>query len=1424
MKRWISCLMAVLLLVSAGGLTPAASAASGKWDGTVDISWYDPAKTEYRISTPAQLAGLAALINGKTDPSCPKVIGSKSCITAKTYRDALLVGAGGGNVHDTVYASSVDFAHKTVYLTADLDMGGVYHSAKGTWSGPNWTPIGGKYSLKNDEVKGDSLVLDSRFNGVLDGQGHTISNLYCNRYAAKGFPYSQCVGIVGYLGGASDLNPTVTGKFSDSWKPAVRNLVLKSGSIYGRRMVGGIVGRVGDTTNGAMIENCANNAAVHSTDSKGIGGIVGTGWGTGAVRNCYNTGRISTTYACPAGGIVGLDGGLNVYNCYNVGKVDSNGQKLGRAIGSHDYGVYTVDNCYYLNGCDDDPASGGWYRGISKKITVHAAGLDASTMKNASFVEKLNASGTVFAIDTKNINDGYPVLAFQNGTAAAKKYTVNVEKSSGGTVTADFSGTVSAGQTVTLTAVPDAGYTLRCYTVNGQKISADFFTVSGDSKVGAVFEQVKRVGVSLPRTEGFDLTVTRTGYKMDGDKTVFVADEAVTSSTELLEGNVLTVHTAAWQNAAPSDVNQEYTDSFTSSLSNTTKNSDGTYIVTGIGTVNIDVSRNQQAKAWVSVGDTSWYTGRRKSYTIRTPDQLAGLARLVNREGVSFDGILILLDADVSLTNNDGTSGARLWDGIGKNDSAAFRGIFDGRGHAVLDMDVQQDSTYAGLFSYCSGATVRNLNVCGSVSSKAETSYAGGVVGYGSKTTVFSCVNFANVTAAGVGCGGVAGYLCDGSALIDCDNRGTVSGTSGVGGVAGVVYSAADQITRCVNYGTVTASGEGVYGTGGVAGRLAGTADSCGNYGAVASTDRYTGGISGYATTRNASTVKNCISAAEVSSSCASANAALGGLVGYAQYLTVQNCKFSGTLKKASAFISLYAGDSVGRAGTVKELPLTDESLLPKLSQAKPPRKVENSGPSTVTFVADGRTVAEVNYVKGANSVTAPAVPEKPGYIGTWPAYTLKDRDLTVHAAYKPNLTGAGDSITQGGTWLLSPAAGGTLTIGANLDVTLAGSGEICKNLGITVGSGTRLTLQNVKISSTATALTMDGGKLILNGTSTLTTSTDVRENQNPAVLLTGDTEISGRGTLNVNSGIYNCTVKLDGASALTLTSGTLNIKKTDLLGMEGGAVYAPEGTIHVSGGTLAGYTNSDNVSALYAKNVDISGGVVRLQSVKSPTTLEAGAFTFTGGTLYALGHSGNSAVVRKSYPGRASVKGLSGTVNGKFAAPLAFTDIVVTDDCFDGISHACAAGYFNGTSAATFSPNAPMTRAMFVMVLYRMAGSPAVSGKTAFADTPKAWYQKAILWAVQARIAAGTSAAAFSPESPVTVEQTAVFLARYAQRKNLTVQETGNLIPGVADNAQAAVSWAVSNGILTGTENYTGAASRGMLAKAVTRLDSMLH
>lgn len=222
------------------------------WDGAVDISWYDASQTAFSIDTPAKLAGLAALVNGQVDAGTPdyRIKGDRSELVSTRVDDYLLVGAGGGSQYGTAYVGDAahDFSDKTVYLTADLDMGG----------SSNWTPVGGLYPMDRDNTE---RVIVAYFNGTLDGQGHRITNLFCDRYAEKGYAYSQGVGLIGHMGDLYD------GEAAPETAPAVRNLSV-SGSIYGRRMVGGIVGRTGSIPTGIYLENCANHASVKNTDSK----------------------------------------------------------------------------------------------------------------------------------------------------------------------------------------------------------------------------------------------------------------------------------------------------------------------------------------------------------------------------------------------------------------------------------------------------------------------------------------------------------------------------------------------------------------------------------------------------------------------------------------------------------------------------------------------------------------------------------------------------------------------------------------------------------------------------------------------------------------------------------------------------------------------------------------------------------------------------------------------------------------------------------------------------------------------------------------------------------------------------------------------------------------------------------------------------
>lgn len=516
-----------------------------RWDGAVDISWYDADQTEFTLTTPAQLAGLAALVNGRAsaETSRWRIKGDTALLVSTRKDNVILVGAGGGNVTGTVYYGSADydFSGKTVYLGCDMDMGGS--------DGVNWTPIGGKYPMAPDDMD-DPIPIEAFFNGTLDGRGHRVTNLYCDRYSAKHYAYSQAVGLVGYLG------ETYDGESDPAQAPTVRNLSV-DGSIRGRRMVGGIVGRVGSIGTGVRIENCANYAAVSSTDSKGVGGIVGAGWGKGYIVNCYNTGSVGSTYACPAGGICGNNQGLNIYACYNVGTIDTSGNQRGRGIGGHDGGIYTVANCYTLSGCDDDPASNGWYVGSGTACTIDIGVWTAAQMRSQTLVTALNANGGAYVYSA----GGYPRLFWESGWPSGT-CQVTVQSGDDVTVTATPSDDVAKGTVVYLSNTVPAGSVFRYYSADGKNLLGDYYTVTADVTLSAVMESMVAGTVQLPESSVYTLTVTKTGTAYVDGEAVSVTDAPVVSGDPIYENDVLTVKAAVKDGAYPENNDYVYSGKF----------------------------------------------------------------------------------------------------------------------------------------------------------------------------------------------------------------------------------------------------------------------------------------------------------------------------------------------------------------------------------------------------------------------------------------------------------------------------------------------------------------------------------------------------------------------------------------------------------------------------------------------------------------------------------------------------------------------------------------------------------------------------------------------------------------------------------------------------------------------------------------------
>ena len=124
--------------------------------------------------------------------------------------------------------------------------------------------------------------------------------------------------------------------------------------------------------------------------------------------------------------------------------------------------------------------------------------------------------------------------------------------------------------------------------------------------------------------------------------------------------------------------------------------------------------------------------------------------------------------------------------------------------------------------------------------------------------------------------------------------------------------------------------------------------------------------------------------------------------------------------------------------------------------------------------------------------------------------------------------------------------------------------------------------------------------------------------------------------------------------------------------------------------------------------------------------------------------------------------------------------------------------GLMNGTSTTTFSPNGTMTRAMLAVVLYRLAGSPAVSGSVAFTDTTDGtWYSDAVLWATEQGVIGDYGGGLFDPNDPATREQIATALWRCAGSPETESGADFADASAISSSAMDAVDWVSANGIM---------------------------
>ncbi len=180
-------------------------------------------------------------------------------------------------------------------------------------------------------------------------------------------------------------------------------------------------------------------------------------------------------------------------------------------------------------------------------------------------------------------------------------------------------------------------------------------------------------------------------------------------------------------------------------------------------------------------------------------------------------------------------------------------------------------------------------------------------------------------------------------------------------------------------------------------------------------------------------------------------------------------------------------------------------------------------------------------------------------------------------------------------------------------------------------------------------------------------------------------------------------------------------------------------------------------------------------------------------------------------------------------ASATGFSDVSSTASYLDAVNYVSDNGIMTGTSSTKFSPSTTATRAMFVTVLYRKAGSPEPSQSASFSDVVStAYYANAVAWAQHdSKIVSGTSSSLFSPNDSITREAAVTMLYRYAVYCDIDVSATTSITgysdySSVSTYARTAMAWAVATGVTTGTTSTTlspkGTLTRAQIAVFITR------
>ena len=709
-------------------------------------------------------------------------------------------------------------------LTADISLNDTKNWE--TWTAETgglrvWKPIG------NQNI--DSSGRGFGYTGTFDGHGHTISGMFIPCRATSNSEYrGYWLGLFGLVEGTVK-NVRVERSVIDA--SSARGVkcggiagVMVSGSITNCStdirakasstnlgQFGGIVGKLEgrqDTT--PKIIGCASSSQLTGEGKTWIGGIVGSTSSPMienimAITDCYFTGSISGTSQYTASGIANVNiyqtysqGAYTYYspaeirNCYAAGSYQVESGKLyaiANTVGYYDQSqaISTPENSfgnnYYLENADALDTTG-------------AASRTDAELKAADMPAAL---GKAYAADTKSINGGFPVLAWQNSTAGeTERVAAPIFTFTGGGLSWDITVSITSatpGAKIYFTvggAVPSVE--------NGTLYTEPFTLLADEVRAIAVLDGMQP---SLVNGASVTSAMTPTASPATGTYTE-ATDITLSSATKnatiyyTTDGSAVVTGGGSFENYVLSETAKEYTAPIRISGPCTLQAisvADGKRI-SGILTEKYSFKWSDEAPAGAGTAEDP--------YQIAKPAQLAWFAALVNG---TLDGMDKNAAACAKLTG-DIDMGGYVYTPM-----EAFSGTFDGDGHTIRNLYFgdENGSTYADkndpkALTLKNSGTIQNLTFAGADVNLKSGSVA--MIAITNEGTISNCKNTVSVYS----CSGVAGIAVTNAktGLIEfCANTGTIGAVnyaqsgSDTQGAAGIAVTNNGAIRDCYNTGLI---------------------------------------------------------------------------------------------------------------------------------------------------------------------------------------------------------------------------------------------------------------------------------------------------------------------------------------------------------------------------------------------------------------------------------------------------------------------------------------------------------------------------------------------------------------------------------------------------------------------------------------------